>query len=147
MRLIVKQTDFVGHRGEIAEYPGRGRCAETRDAAEQRRRPIEQKFRLFESIVKSMSARVAAAATVLAQQAHRALDEAKEAIAADRLDQAGRTLDAGLKEAAKAAARTAIDDASAKESVARSSIRISARGGVCVPRPTGWRVRGTTRRP
>lgn len=98
--------------------------ADNNDAAvDQRRRLIEQKLRLFESIVNSMSARMASTAALSAQQARRALDEAKEAIAANRIDQAGRALDAGLKDAAKAAARNAVEAAGADEQALKASLR------------------------
>lgn len=97
--------------------------AEEGDVVDQRRRLIEQKVRLFESIVNSMSARMSEAAALSAQQARRALDEAKEAIAANRIEHAGRALDVGLKDAAKAAARTAVEDASANEQALKASLR------------------------
>jgi hypothetical protein len=80
------------------------------DAADQRSRLIAQKLRLVESLIDSPAARRSAlggeaGTPALLHEGRRLLQLAREALAAERHDDAGSALDAALRNAAKASAR------------------------------------------
>lgn len=97
-------------------------------AADQRKRLIEQKLRLVESLVNSPAARASAEAqetetSTLIQSGRKLLDQAHEALAANRLDEASGTLDEALRNATKASARLAGSRGALSTSVQQANYR------------------------
>ena len=80
------------------------------DSGEQKRRLIEQKIRLIETLVSSPAARSSAEAAdpevpALVERSRKATQSAKAALAENRLDDASRAADEALKSAASASRR------------------------------------------
>ena len=85
-------------------------CAQTGSDDEQRRRLIEQKFRLVEMLVNSPAAKSSAygrdaETPILVEKGKGLLDDARKAIDEGRLDDAASALDAALKSASSASRR------------------------------------------
>jgi hypothetical protein len=107
-----------------------GAQAQTRlpENAEQKRRLIEQKIRLIETLVNSPAARSAAGASdsevpALIERSREALATAKAALTENRLDQASQVADEALKSAGSASRRLAAQGAGLPDSAQRRNFQ------------------------
>lgn len=112
----------------LSASPAHAEVLAGQDAAAQRQRLIEQKLRLVESLVNAPAAqrgaegRPADAAT-LASAAKAQLEQARAALAANRLDEAAAVLDGALRSASQASARIAGQGGSLTASAQQASFR------------------------
>lgn len=88
---------------------------------EQRKRLIEQKLRLVEMLAASPAARAAAAAREAeangqADKGKQLLEQARQALAANELDQAAAALDEALRSATKASAKGGLSESALRQS-------------------------------
>lgn len=96
--------------------------------AEEKRRLIEQKIKLVESLIDSPAARAAAGAAdpevpALVERGRRATQAARAALAENRLDDASRAADEALKSAASASRRLSAQGGALPESAQRRTFQ------------------------
>lgn len=106
MRWAVVQIVVLGVLSSVAFSQG----ADGGPSADQRRRLIEQKIRLVESLVNSPAAQAStdggeAETAALVRNGRKLLDRGREALAADKFDDATTALDEALRNATRASAR------------------------------------------
>lgn len=97
------------------------------DTPGQQRKLIEQKIRLIDMLVNSPAAKSAATgrdpdSAKLVEQGQKSFEEAKQAFADNRLDEASRLLDDALKSASQASRKLSPDGSGLSESAQRKSL-------------------------
>jgi hypothetical protein len=102
-------------------------CLAQTPGNEQKGKLIEQKIRLIEMLVNSPAAKAAAAgkdpdSLAMIENGRKALEEAKQAYAESRLDDASKLLDTSLKSASSASRKMATGGSGLSESAQRKSL-------------------------
>lgn len=137
MRWPVMQVVVLGIFSSVAFSQGSAGDA----AAEQRKRLIEQKLRLVESLVNSPAAQASAygreaETPALVLSGRKLLDRAREALAANQLEGASVALDEALRQASKASARISNQPGALSQSVQQANYKnlseqiVGYRGGI-----------------
>lgn len=98
------------------------------DVTEQKRRLIEQKIKLLETLLNSPAAKGAAVgreaeSTTLIEQGRRSIDDARRALAEGRADDAAKLLDDALKASSAASRKLTQADANLSESAQRKTLQ------------------------
>lgn len=104
----------------VAQGPG--------DTSDPRQRLIEQKIRLVETLINSPAAKNAAygreaESAALIEKGRKAIDDARQALAEGRHDDAARLLDEALRSASSASRKMAPGDGSLSESAQRKTLQ------------------------